>query len=137
MFYENFSRICAERGISPFAVTQKMGLSRNTAANWKKNGTIPKQDQLEELAKILNCSVADFFSGPSGFREAVANVRNRVENGTIGDVITNVGTNSVADPMGEMSDDERELLSLYRKLSAIDRAKLMVTADEMVRKEKR
>ena len=89
------------------------------------------------MAKILNCSVADFFSGPSGFHGAVANVRNRVENGTIGDVITNVGTTSVADPMGEMSDDERELLSLYRKLSAIDRAKLMVTADEMVRKEKR
>lgn len=135
MFYDNFSRICAARGTSPFAVTQAMGLSPSTASNWKKNGTIPKQDQLDELAKILNCSVADFFSAPSGFHEAVANVRNRVENGTIGDVITNVGTTSVADPMGEMSDDERELLSLYRKLSAIDRAKLMVMADDMASKE--
>lgn len=131
MFFDNFSRLCKERGTSPTAVGQMVGVQKNTVSYWKKNGTLPKQEQLEEMAKILNCSVADFFSEPSGFHGAVANVRNRVENGTIGDVITNVGTTSIADPMGEMSDDERELLSLYRKLSAIDRAKLMVTADEM------
>ncbi len=135
MFYDNFSRICAASGTSPFAVTQAMGLSPSTASNWKKNGTIPKQEQLETIARILGCSVADLFSDSSSFRSAVANVHNHIENGTMGDVITSMSTSHINAPMGEMSDDERELLSLYRKLSAIDRAKLMVMADDMASKE--
>lgn len=131
MFFDNFSRLCKERGTSPTAVGQMVGVQKNTVSYWKKNGTLPKQEQLEEMAKILNCSVADFFSGPSGFHETVANVRNRVENGAIGEVITNVGSSSTTDAMGSLSEEEMALVSMYRRLPVIDRARLMVMVDEM------
>lgn len=131
MFFENFARICKEKGTSPTVVVSKLGMSKNTASYWKKNGNLPNDEQLQEMANILNCDVADFFSRSDTFVSAVANVRNHVENGTIGDVITSLSTAPANDPMGILSDDERELVNMYRKLSVIDRARLMVTVDEM------
>lgn len=61
MFFDNFERICKERGISPSAAAMSIGKSRNTASNWKANGTIPKAQELEDLAFELKCDVADFF----------------------------------------------------------------------------
>ena len=61
MFFDNFEQICKQRGTSPTTVVQAIGKSRNTAANWRKNGTIPKEDELNELAKYLECEVNDFF----------------------------------------------------------------------------
>lgn len=125
MFFDNFARICKKRGTSPTAVGQAIGVQKNTVSYWKKNGTLPKQEQLESMAEILNCKVSDFFDN------CVYGIINLSDNGVVGDVVTSIGTSEVRDPMYTLSDDERELVSLYRKLSAIDRAKLMVTADEM------
>lgn len=60
-FYENFERLCKASGKSPSAVVLSIGRSKNAASNWKLNDTIPKQDELEELAEALGCTVADFF----------------------------------------------------------------------------
>lgn len=126
MFYDNFSNICRKRGTTAYAVTQEMGLSPSTASNWKKNGTIPKQEQLDQLADILGCEVADFFRPHCEY--AVVSLS---DNGVVGDVVTSINTSDRECRDGALSDDERELVNMYRKLSVIDRAKLMVTVDEM------
>lgn len=133
MFYENFQRICEERGTSPFAVTQKLGMSKNTAAYWKKNDSIPKQCQLTQLAEILNCTVADFFADPAqkGFKAAVTNVMAHAENGDIGDIVASAHATGAHDLLGIMTDEERELLRIYRELSVMGRARLMIAADEL------
>lgn len=41
-----------------------MGASR--AGNWKKSGALPKQDELQRLADVLKCDVADFFRSRTG-----------------------------------------------------------------------
>jgi len=61
MFYENFEQICKRQGTSPSACTFEIGMSRSAAAGWKRNKTIPKEEELEALADHLGCSVADFF----------------------------------------------------------------------------
>jgi len=61
MFWDNFERICREAGTSPSGACVAVGIGQNRPSNWKKNGTIPKQDELEMLAKHLGCSVSDFF----------------------------------------------------------------------------
>lgn len=61
MFYENFDRICREQGTSASAAALAIGKAKNTAGGWKRNHTIPKEDELIALAKHLHCRVADFF----------------------------------------------------------------------------
>lgn len=61
-FWENFERICKERGTTPTAVVKNgLGLSASKVTMWK-NGSLPKEDILNELAKVLNCKVSDFFA---------------------------------------------------------------------------
>lgn len=61
MFYENFDRICRDKGTTPSAVGVEIGVSRGTPSAWKKNGTIPKESELRALADALGCDVSDFF----------------------------------------------------------------------------
>lgn len=60
-FFENFERICKAKGTSPSAAALSIGRSKNASSNWKLNGTIPKEDELEALAEHLGCHVSDFF----------------------------------------------------------------------------
>lgn len=62
MFYENFERICRKRGMSPSAAGLAIGVSKSTPSAWKKNGTIPRGEELKKLADVLDCSVNDFFA---------------------------------------------------------------------------
>lgn len=130
MFFENFARICKERKTSPTVVVSELGMSKNTASYWKKNGNLPNDEQLQELARLLDCEVSDFFAPITSFQAAVTNVTNHIENGTMGDVIANANAN-VVDPMGILSEEERELVNMYRRLSVVDRARLMVMLDDM------
>lgn len=62
-FAENINRICAERGTNLTAVIKQIKnrqSSYTTAIN--KRGSIPNQEELLALAKILQCSVMDFFA---------------------------------------------------------------------------
>ena len=60
MFWDNLTQICNERGTTPTKLLRKMGYSTSKADLWK-NGSLPKQEMLRELADELHCSVADFF----------------------------------------------------------------------------
>lgn len=61
MFYDNFERVCKERRSNPSRACLDAGMKVNRPANWKATGALPKQDELERLAKVLKCEVADFF----------------------------------------------------------------------------
>lgn len=64
MFWDNFSRICSEKETTPSAACIAAGMQKNRPYNWK-NGALPKQDEMNELARVLDCTVADFFAeGP-------------------------------------------------------------------------
>lgn len=66
VFYENFERVCKERNISPSRACIEAGMRANRAANWKTSGALPKQEELQSLADVLNCDVADFFRSRTG-----------------------------------------------------------------------
>ena len=61
MFWDNFERISKQAGKSPSGVCVAVGIGQNRPSNWKKHGTLPKQDELQTLADYLGCTVADFF----------------------------------------------------------------------------
>ena len=72
MFYENFVRVCKERRTTPSRACLDAGMGKNRSSNWKTNGTIPKQDELQKLAEVLDCDVSDFFSDHTGPRYTTA-----------------------------------------------------------------
>ena len=61
MFWDNFQRICKEKGESPNGVCREIGLSNAVATHWK-NGTLPKADVLVKIAEYLDVSV-DYLLG--------------------------------------------------------------------------
>lgn len=56
MFYENFIKLCAQKGESPNAVANKLGLSTGTVTWWKK-GRIPRNPLLYKLADYFGVTV--------------------------------------------------------------------------------
>ena len=57
MFYDNFEKLCAERGKSVYAVCNACGIKPSTSSSWKKNGNTPNGDVLALLAEQLNVTV--------------------------------------------------------------------------------
>lgn len=59
MFYDQFVKLCKERGLSPAAVARNIGLSNSSTTTWKR-GAMPKGETLQKLADYFGVSV-DFL----------------------------------------------------------------------------
>lgn len=59
VFYDVYSKLCAERGESPFNLPVKLGLqkSNSAVAQWQA-GSVPRKKTLEGLAEHFDVSVA-------------------------------------------------------------------------------
>lgn len=105
-FAKNINRICAEKGTTLTAIvkTVKGSSSFVTAINAK--GSLPKEPEMLEMAKLLGCSVKDFF----------------VEEGDLHEV-------KPAD------EDEEDILRIYRGLSRRAKHEFMSIAYEFENRE--
>ena len=61
-FYENFIALCARKGKSPGAVAEAIGLSRASAAGWKK-GKLPRDTTVVKIAQYFNVPVSALIEG--------------------------------------------------------------------------
>lgn len=57
MFYEQYCRLCKERGKSPSAAAIEMGISKSAVSTWKNLGRTPKIDQLQKVADYFHLTV--------------------------------------------------------------------------------
>ncbi len=114
-FAENINRICSERGTTLTAVvkTVKGSSSFTTQIN---RGSLPKEHEMLEMAKILNCSVMDFFEDDS----------------------PSLGTTSSVG-LNTLDEDEQEVIRMFRCLTNKERHKFMAQAyayeESMLRKK--
>ncbi len=58
-FYEIFISLCARAGKSPGAVAESIGLSRASAAGWKK-GKLPRDTTIAKIAQYFDVPVSVF-----------------------------------------------------------------------------
>ena len=58
-FYDRFSGLCKDRGVSPSSVAKAIGITTANPTYWKR-GSIPKGETLQKLADYFNTSV-DFL----------------------------------------------------------------------------
>ena len=64
LFAENINRICKERGTTLTAVVREVRGSTSYVTSIN-NGYLPKESDMVEMARVLDCSVMDFFSDKS------------------------------------------------------------------------
>lgn len=95
-FAENINRICLERGTNLTALVKKVKGHGSFTSSINK-GSLPKEKEMLEMAKILNCSVMDFFADEE-------------------DLVLR------AEPENE---DEQDILRVYRGLSRRDKHEFM------------
>lgn len=62
VFKENFTRICAKKGLSPTAVCLDVGISKSNYSNWNDN-SIPRKTTLIKIADRLNVDISELTSG--------------------------------------------------------------------------
>lgn len=61
-FAENINRICAERGTNLTAIVKQVKGSSSFTSRINNEGSLPKEAEMVEMAKLLGCSVMDFFA---------------------------------------------------------------------------
>jgi transcriptional regulator with XRE-family HTH domain len=57
----NIARLRGKSGLTQAQLSARVGVSLRTIQNWEYGHFLPKWDQLTALARILDCTVADFF----------------------------------------------------------------------------
>lgn len=58
MFYENFLKLCAQKGVSPSAVLVSLGMSKGSVTHWK-GGKMPHDSTLAKIADYFGVTVDD------------------------------------------------------------------------------
>lgn len=89
-FADNINRICKEKGTNLTDVIKKVKGSSSFATAINK-GSLPKEKEMAEMAKILNCSVMEFFSDS----ETVEKYKQQ----------------------SQLSDDEKDIIRIFRMLN--------------------
>lgn len=64
MFFENFSRICVQKGTSPTSVCKALKISTSGVTSWK-HGSSPRSDILARIADHLGVTVSDLLDDPA------------------------------------------------------------------------
>ena len=59
MFYDNFIRLCAEKGIPPTVAVVEMGFQKSVATRWKKS--IPTDKNKKVVADYFGVSVDELL----------------------------------------------------------------------------
>lgn len=105
-FAENIKRICAERGTNLTTVVKAVKGSSSFTTQINK-GSLPKEHEMLEMAKILNCSVMDFFADEEDLEpQAIAH-----------------------------DEDENDILRVYRSLSRRTKHEFMSMVYEFENRE--
>lgn len=136
MFYRNVSNLCKERRTTITKMSLDIGLSNAAASSWKK-GAIPKADTLQKIADYFSVSTDYLLSGGSDTNVGtISNVRESVVlQGTTGNNTINNGAN-VAKPADTLTDQEREVLRIFRALSMRTKSAVLLNLYELEDKER-
>ena len=63
MFYDNFLKLCQQRGISVYKATKDMGIGQATATRWKQGTATPKADTLQKIADYFGVTTDYLLTG--------------------------------------------------------------------------
>lgn len=125
---ERIKGIAKQRQVAVKKVLSDTGLGRNTMSNLKTS--FPQSDSIAKIADYLDCSI-DYLFGRTDNPQA----HKGGNNVSVGDVSGNSGAigvgNTVTNNAAPLDEQTAEMLNTYKKLSPLNKAKLLVYADEL------
>ena len=135
MFYERLKLLCEEKGIKLTNLIQELGMSSGNMNKWK-NGVVPKGNTLSKLADYFNVSV-DYLIGKTDEQTNTYHTNNInsnfvQKNGSITFGSVSVGSSSDKNSNNiSLSNEEIEILDIYRSLNIREKAKFLNMALEI------
>lgn len=61
MFYDLYSDLCQQKGVSRSRAAKEIGLSNSTVTKWKNTGAVPASDTLAKVAAYFGVSINDLL----------------------------------------------------------------------------
>ena len=98
--YEIFEKLLRERGVTAYKVAKETGIGTATLSNWKNGKYTPKQDKMQKIADFFGVTVDYLMTGKDT-------------------AISEVSISNNNSGVDDLSDDEKELIILYRKTGDI------------------
>lgn len=105
-FKDNINRICLERGTNLTSIVKQVKGSSSFTSSINK-GSLPKEDEMVKMAKLLNCSVIDFF----------------------------IDEEDLVQQTEPQNEDEADILRVYRSLSRRTKHEFMAMVYEFENRE--
>lgn len=110
MFYDKFVSLCASVGKKPTPVAQELGISKGTAASWKRRGNDPTDAYLVKIANYFGVSVDDLRGDAENEKKPTAQ-GNGLSKSAISDWIKTSATRDellrfIAEASAKLVDDE-------------------------------
>lgn len=61
--YEIFEKLCRERGVTPYRVSEATGIRTSSLSGWKAGKFTPKQEKLKKIADYFGVSIEYLMTG--------------------------------------------------------------------------
>lgn len=116
--YERFEELCNKKNVTAYKVCKETGIQTSTISSWKKGRYIPKREKMSKIASYFNVTV-EYLMGED---EEPIEPTNIISDGQKNESV--------------ISDEEIDLLNLFRKLNEEGKSKLLDYADDLVCSEK-
>lgn len=124
-FYEKVMSLCKEKGISRSKMADEIGISRSTPKDWAEKKSVPQSGTVKKIADYFGVPVS-YFSDDNFTDVQTVNDNH----GIIGN--PNAPVTIMNSSEGTLTEQETELLNVFRKLSVLKQAQLLVKAAELL-----
>ena len=125
-FHDRVNALCAERGISITKLASELGFSSSTPNNWRDMAGLPRAKTVKAVADYFGVSI-DYLKDDN----VAMNVETIQDNRGIVERTVHTPAAITNSTERKLTDQEIELLNIFEKLSIMDRAKLLVFANEL------
>lgn len=110
---QRIAYVLDRRGISRNKMQTDLGLSSATVYTWEKRGTTPKAETLQKIAEYLGVSQEYLLTGEESKRIITgSNIVGEIS----GTAAIGEGSSISIAPASDISEDEKELLRIFKKL---------------------
>lgn len=125
-FYERVIALCKEKGVSRSKMADEIGISRSTPKDWADKKSTPQFSTVKKLAEYFGVPVTYLTDGQGLDVQTVQD-----NHGIIGNTNAPV---TIMNGNSHLTEQETELINLFRKMSVIQQAQLLVNAAELLGK---